>query len=1086
MINFSPTPKFVGKKRSEAQIIARAKGLRLNFIPADVGSDSVIISQFPSEGTIQLTNIVTVNFSQNYSSPNNYAPIINFLTPIIEIIPSIQTSSTRPAGELVQGVGSATADSNEQIIQQSLDSADDVMSEIQNKRPEIILMSEFSPLVDSRGNDTDAGKYFNLILSSRKLKLQKTFEDLQEISIQNPEVSQYFKDLYNQNIKVLSTLEDSFKRVLEIFRIQESFVEFFDPRSTIHEIDYDTSFSKIFGDDLVEDNVDEPNSIKINDIIETETVGSFETSLTGLTNSECISKTIKILKDIIRSKFLDSRDFNYVLNQAIFSKNIISNNLNYSSNSNVKIIDNVLNNLLFGTDIQLSSVKSEIWENSGSGLINFVRNNRVFTFESQKILSNSSSGFNFILRGTKPLSENSFNVSALNGFLTNSKFALQKMDLIKSYGLIPFNQKNDGKNINLSSSKDLVDYLYNVFYTPEGVFKFDETETSARLISYFYKKEPHTSEANTNWVMGPLRLKLRIFELIIADLEEDNIIPKVSEGSFDELKNQIVSKIYKYVNEQGFFTKIEGLNTDDDYEQIKITEQNIRDSLLKTNVVYNSFDISSSENLNLYGTIAYLVKSFAYFLITKCSLNGENIVSEIPDERSNRIETIRENILSFYMYIIEKILEGSFQKILAETGYVLGEDNTGKNNFYIKVNPNFKNNQKILEGFSNLKSSDLKKDSNTRRLYCFLYEFFEKNHNQALNLESQLKDPANLNFLKNIWSFLEKKSEKLFTKHQVTISLNQIDDYKRLFERTGVYSQEKIPNLKFDDSTIPSERTEELFKKFVNNLLLREGVGGAKKIISIGIPNGLVNQLIPKSSIENDIFKIKIYKIDLTRPNIVFQPQEFKFELSRFILRDSSLILQNNDSDIKKLFPTKDLSSLLTDNIIQYFRPGERYDLVPAFSGEKYSFLSGREKEEIYSNHITSYMLEIYLRIMNGISLDEPSIKERLSENEILNLSLGIRNILGDQNILVGNFNPNLQGGNLSSSEQIAQSILSLKKFDRVFNIVLDDLNFLIDIEKSTGLDTIESSVKALEGAINAQYFNFESYYVTFEPVGWE
>jgi hypothetical protein len=952
----------------------------------------------------------------------------------------------------------SVSEANEEIIQGSANNSVEGVLEFKNQKPEIILMSEFSPLVDSRGNDTDAGKYFNLILSSRKLKLQKTFEDLQEISRQNPEVSQYFKDLYNQNIKVLSTIEDSFKRVLEMFRTQESFVEILDPRSTIHETDYDTSFSKIFGPEFVEENVDEPNKISfLGDFTNTNNL------ITG-SNTELISFSVALLKMFVLLK-LNKYQF---ITSFLLSKSIKNNNLNYEppQGSNSTIVNHILDDLCFGHNEQFNQILTLQFTNMGSGLINTIRKDRNFYFETGNLIENNYPGYNWILGSTRPSDENSFNVLSLDMFLSNVKQSLDKMKLIKSYGLIPYQQKKTSGDVGIDSTsmEDFINYHFDTFFTKEGVFKFDPLDDISSMVisnsQIRHLDEPFLTSTQSH-LEGSGNFRLQMFRLIMRQVVNDGIAPQSTTTlTIDNFSLTIKDNT---LSEGGYFIT-RPILTDERDKNVTISSENIKEFFADSRTVYdNNFLFKKTNETNLYFTISQLVKNFAYH-VYRFSL--QPLVGD-P-------ETI---ILLYYNFLLDEILKGSFSSVLYAT------KERGKE-VYVYRSLNTANNQTNIDKFNTLKTNVSSLEKNIRRLYCFLYEFFEKNYNQALRLESQLKDPANLNFLKNIWSFLGEKSQKLFTKHQVTISLNQIDDYKRLFESSGVYSQEKIPNLKFDDSTIPSERTEELFKKFVNDRLLRDGTDGLKKILSVGIPSGFINQLISKTSIENDIFRIKVYKVDLTRPAVVYNPQEFKFELSRFVSRDSSLILRSDSSDIKKLFPTKDLSSLMTDNIIQYFRPERREGLIPSFSGEKYSFLTDGDKEEIYSNHITSYMLEIYLRIMNGISLDEPSIKERLSENEILNLSLGIRNILGDQNALVGNFNSSLQGGNLSSSEQIAQSILTPKKFDRVFNFILEDNKFTINKEKS------ENSLQVIQSDPNSRdyskWFSFDSHYVTFEPIGWE
>lgn len=192
--------------------------------------------------------------------------------------------------------------------------------------------------------------------------------------------------------------------------------------------------------------------------------------------------------------------------------------------------------------------------------------------------------------------------------------------------------------------------------------------------------------------------------------------------------------------------------------------------------------------------------------------------------------------------------------------------------------------------------------------------------------------------------------------------------------------------------------------------------GFNKKILSIGIPNGLSaslesvstrNENDQRLNLENDIIKIKVYKTDLEHPDIVFNPNEFLFELSRFTIDEPSYIkpLTNESqlNDVFKSVPTRDVNSFNdASNIIAEYgkdleskfmmlvtNSGEKkFKTRTPFSSKKYSFLSDDQKKEIIQNHVMSFIISLYVKILTGIELNERRFV--FSSNKIISVGTGM------------------------------------------------------------------------------------------------
>jgi len=151
--------------------------------------------------------------------------------------------------------------------------------------------------------------------------------------------------------------------------------------------------------------------------------------------------------------------------------------------------------------------------------------------------------------------------------------------------------------------------------------------------------------------------------------------------------------------------------------------------------------------------------------------------------------------------------------------------------------------------------------------------------------------------------------------------------------------------------------------------------GNNVRIMSIGIPPKLNRSLRTtlrtdsdnSKAIKQGIIRIKVYKIDRLRPAIVYLPQIYLFEMNRFPTRiisnwklDSFRGISTNTSDI----PSK---LMLSDGNILLHR-----DFSEAFPDQLYkSVLNYLEKRQIYKNHSVSFLLEEYLRWFTDCRFDE-------------------------------------------------------------------------------------------------------------------
>jgi hypothetical protein len=166
-----------------------------------------------------------------------------------------------------------------------------------------------------------------------------------------------------------------------------------------------------------------------------------------------------------------------------------------------------------------------------------------------------------------------------------------------------------------------------------------------------------------------------------------------------------------------------------------------------------------------------------------------------------------------------------------------------------------------------------------------------------------------------------------------------------------------------------------------------------KKILTVGIPLGFTQTLkntlnistLKKSTYvdkRNDIVNVTVYKVDMENSDIVYKPQYYTFELTRFPVRDDSLFRQMSRQasmdEIISAIPTRDVTQDIDGQgtSVFYWTSGNNKPPVGfnvAFSDESYDFLSQTQKYQILCNTVLSYMLEVYLKLLSGIDTSDIS-----------------------------------------------------------------------------------------------------------------
>lgn len=244
----------------------------------------------------------------------------------------------------------------------------------------------------------------------------------------------------------------------------------------------------------------------------------------------------------------------------------------------------------------------------------------------------------------------------------------------------------------------------------------------------------------------------------------------------------------------------------------------------------------------------------------------------------------------------------------------------------------------------------------------------------------------------------------LLSEQQLLTALNAISDVTAQLD--DAKSSTDVLTL-FDDIPPEIDTTvllDTLYSLFSDNAF-KSVVGYNKKILTVGLPAGFSNKCkrrkitydsaqksLGGSNKEQDVIKLCITRVDAKNDEIVYKPQTFLFDLSRYPARTLSAVVNCDASvsydNIAAFVGTRDITgtNLLAKTLVE-FHPAKKGTTSAVMSQSKYDFLSTQQINELYRNHAMSFVLEAYVRIMTGISASENAFLNRLDDINVVKSS---------------------------------------------------------------------------------------------------
>ena len=297
-----------------------------------------------------------------------------------------------------------------------------------------------------------------------------------------------------------------------------------------------------------------------------------------------------------------------------------------------------------------------------------------------------------------------------------------------------------------------------------------------------------------------------------------------------------------------------------------------------------------------------------------------------------------------------------------------------------------------------------------------------------------------------------------------------------------------------------NDKILESIKILNQNISLVGTEGDNVRVVSVGLTAGLLQDFKL-----NERFSIVVNNVDLEYSDIVFKPKFYNFDPNLYVLPTDF-----NNINISSANSFKELVKLIEFTKIKFeINDGSKNNPVISLEESDDIKMANDKEIDLYSNHLISYLLECYYRIMVGLEFSEDTF---LSSYESLGMDINqyandlaglISNVYNDASIvndkplsfnannlidnyaaaiddkiltpgeftdidseLMSQFRNNLTS-TLLSAENMRDNIMAAKLFDRVFLLLIDPDEFVIAHKGNTAREKTYTDPNVLEKYLN-------------------
>jgi hypothetical protein len=368
----------------------------------------------------------------------------------------------------------------------------------------------------------------------------------------------------------------------------------------------------------------------------------------------------------------------------------------------------------------------------------------------------------------------------------------------------------------------------------------------------------------------------------------------------------------------------------------------------------------------------------------------------------------------------------------------------------------------------------------------------------------------------------------LLTRQQLALAIVKLNDLSLSNVKASPNRRRQGTAPDAADIFVDGSRVTSGVKSALHSLMLdpRFRTKGHMKILSVAVPSGLAEQLADEIASaqngdidrETDVVVVNVHMRDMIENDVIFKPRSFVFELSRFVSawsfdRQVETRAQKFSSVISDV-NMFDASSFSIDTL----RGQSHSELLV---DQRYTFMSMSDVESMTENHLISYLLSVYIRMMTSIDVREEAfhivnpadvvvddshtvalyaeLAEKLVERSNSDMSLdelrgkfpafnNMLTLLEAGELQTGVFEQqtifdqitaaglgvvlahevtdiaklSTSRSTLTGGERLRHVVTSPKMFERVFNIAVDPFDFIIDVGRTCSTTSGKSAYDRL------------------------
>lgn len=242
----------------------------------------------------------------------------------------------------------------------------------------------------------------------------------------------------------------------------------------------------------------------------------------------------------------------------------------------------------------------------------------------------------------------------------------------------------------------------------------------------------------------------------------------------------------------------------------------------------------------------------------------------------------------------------------------------------------------------------------------------------------------------------EDKLRVLYTEQQAQLVNSMVSDLMMKLQKASKTIRSQGQDLQIFDENMLLSRTKQALLGWAKDPAFSTDKAFNKKLISVGVPVGFVENIRQTINVngassysfkdyQNDIINVCVFKTDMRYQDIIFKPQKFLFELSRFVVTVDDMLPEftNFDDFVSKVM-MRDFASTFNSKLLEVQSLVSTDAQALAFNDVSYSFLSDSQKRKIVENHVISFLLESYIFALSGLSVSERCFEMELHTESMI------------------------------------------------------------------------------------------------------